>query len=182
MPREDFEKRHIVVLAGARPNFIKVAPILRELVRRKNIFDVQFVHTGQHYDDTMSSVFLTELRIPVPDAHLGVGSGTHGLQTARVLEAFEKYLLGLAKTPSGVVVVGDVNSTLAGALAAVKLGVPVAHVEAGLRSFDRTMPEETNRVVTDSIADLLLVSEKADSTISGGKVSTRARFASLETS
>jgi UDP-N-acetylglucosamine 2-epimerase (non-hydrolysing) len=153
-------RRGIVVLAGARPNFIKVAPILREL-HRKDVFDVRVVHTGQHYDDTMSSVFLTELDIQPPDAHLGVGSGTHGVQTACVLEAFEAYLLEQAKTPAGVVVVGDVNSTMAGALAAVKLQIPVAHVEAGLRSFDRTMPEEINRLVTDAVSDLLLVSEKS---------------------
>jgi UDP-N-acetylglucosamine 2-epimerase (non-hydrolysing) len=151
----------IVVLAGARPNFIKVAPILRELARRKDVFDVQLVHTGQHYDDTMSAVFLSELEIPAPDAHLGVGSGTHGVQTARVLQAFENYLLEQAKAPVGVVVVGDVNSTMAGALAAVKLRIPVAHVEAGLRSFDRKMPEEINRMVTDAVSDLLLVSEKS---------------------
>jgi UDP-N-acetylglucosamine 2-epimerase (non-hydrolysing) len=144
----------IVVLAGARPNFIKVAPILRELARRKDVFDVQLVHTGQHYDDTMSAVFLSELEIPAPDAHLGVGSGTHGVQTARVLQAFENYLLEQAKAPVGVVVVGDVNSTMAGALAAVKLRIPVAHVEAGLRSFDRKMPEEINRMVTDAVSDL----------------------------
>jgi UDP-N-acetylglucosamine 2-epimerase (non-hydrolysing) len=159
--KDNISRPRIVVLAGARPNFIKVAPILRELARYKNVFDVQLVHTGQHYDETMSAVFWSDLGIPAPDAHLGVGSGPHGVQTARVLEALENYLLGPAKAPAGVVVVGDVNSTMAGALAAVKLRIPVAHVEAGLRSFDRTMPEEINRVVTDAVSDLLLVSEKS---------------------
>jgi len=145
------------VVAGARPNFMKVAPILREMDRRG--LECRFVHTGQHYDDAMSDTFLRELGIRAPDVHLGVGSGSHGVQTARVLTAFEAHLL---QAPCAcVVVVGDVNSTMACTLAASKLGVPVAHVEAGLRSFDRTMPEEINRVVTDAVADLLLVSEPA---------------------
>jgi UDP-N-acetylglucosamine 2-epimerase (non-hydrolysing) len=117
------------------------------------------VHTGQHYDEGMSDVFFQQLGIRTPDVCLNVGSGTHGAQTARVLAAFEAYLLERATRPLGVIVVGDVNSTVACALASVKLGIPVAHVEAGLRSFDRMMPEEINRVVTDAIADLLLVSE-----------------------
>ncbi len=145
------------VVAGARPNFMKVAPILGEMDRRR--LDCQFIHTGQHYDDAMSDAFLRELRIRAPDVHLGVGSGTHGVQTARVLVAFEEHLL--RARCACVVVVGDVNSTMACTLAASKLGIPVAHVEAGLRSFDRCMPEEINRVVTDAVADLLLVSEPA---------------------
>lgn len=149
----------IVVVAGARPNFVKVAPILRALEARAPSIDRRLVHTGQHYDAGMSDVFFEQLGIPAPHVHLNVGSGTHGAQTARVLAAFEEYLLAGAPRPRGVVVVGDVNSTLACALAGVKLLIPVAHVEAGLRSFDRTMPEEINRLATDAIADLLLTSE-----------------------
>jgi UDP-N-acetylglucosamine 2-epimerase (non-hydrolysing) len=151
----------IVFVAGARPNFMKVAPVIRELKRRNAPFEAQLVHTGQHYDDFMSDVFFGQLGIPRPDAYLRVGSAPHGAQTGRILEAFERYLLDFKVMPRGVVVVGDVNSTMAAALAAVKLGIPVAHVEAGLRSFDRTMPEEINRLVTDAVADLLLVSEPA---------------------
>jgi UDP-N-acetylglucosamine 2-epimerase (non-hydrolysing) len=147
------------LVAGARPNFMKVAPILRELVARAGPFLPRVVHTGQHYDASMSDVFFSELGIPQPDVHLGVGSGTHGAQTGRILTAFEQHLLEADPRPVGVVVVGDVNSTMACTLGAVKLGIPVAHVEAGLRSFDRTMPEEINRIVTDALADLLLVSE-----------------------
>ncbi len=150
---------NLVFVAGARPNFMKVAPILRALEQRGSPLGRTLVHTGQHYDPDMSEVFFEELGIARPDAHLEVGSGSHGAQTARVLEAFEAHLLGAAPRPRGVVVVGDVNSTLAATLAAVKLQIPVAHVEAGLRSRDRTMPEEINRVVTDALAELLLVSE-----------------------
>ncbi len=148
----------IVVVAGARPNFVKVAPILRALEERAPSIPRELVHTGQHYDADMSEVFFRQLDIPSPDVLLRVGSGRHGAETARVLSAFEEHLTS-RPLPRGVVVVGDVNSTLACALAAVKLGIPVAHVEAGLRSFDRTMPEEINRVATDAIADLLLTSE-----------------------
>ncbi len=148
----------IVFVAGARPNFMKVAPILRALKRQDSPPPHRLVHTGQHYDAQMSAVFFEQLGLPAPDAHLEVGSASHGQQTARVLEAFERYLLALDGA-AGVVVVGDVNSTLAATLAAVKLGIPVAHVEAGLRSFDRAMPEEINRLATDAIADVLLVSE-----------------------
>jgi UDP-N-acetylglucosamine 2-epimerase (non-hydrolysing) len=151
----------LILVAGARPNFMKVAPVLRALASRDHTFAPMLVHTGQHYDDGMSDVFFRQLGIPEPDAHLGVGSGAHGAQTARILATFEERLLALSLRPRGVVVVGDVNSTMACALAAVKLGIPVAHVEAGLRSFDRTMPEEINRLVTDAVADLLLVSEPA---------------------
>ena len=149
----------IVVVAGARPNFVKVAPIMRALEAIEPPIDRRLVHTGQHYDAGMSDVFFEQLGIPAPDVHLNVGSGTHGAQTARVLAAFEEYLLAARRPPRGVVVVGDVNSTLACALAAVKLRIPVAHVEAGLRSFDRAMPEEINRMATDAIVDLLLTSE-----------------------
>ncbi len=144
------------LVAGARPNFIKLAPVARAL-RDSGRLQARIVHTGQHYDPGMSQVFFDELHIPSPDAHLEVGSGLQGAQTARILERYEAHLL--ASRPDATVVFGDVNSTAACALAAVKLGVPVVHVEAGLRSFDRTMPEEINRVVTDAIADLLLVSE-----------------------
>lgn len=151
--------RRIVFVAGARPNFMKVAPMLRAMRAADAPFERLLVHTGQHYDAAMSDVFFRELEIPMPDVHLNVGSGTHGVQTAKILSAFEEWLLAQPQLPRGVVVVGDVNSTLACALAATKLGVPVAHVEAGLRSFDRRMPEEINRVVTDAVADLLLTSE-----------------------
>ena len=155
---DDIQGRALVFVAGARPNFMKVAPLLRSLRARAPGSACRLVHTGQHYDASMSSVFFRDLGIPEPDAHLGVGSGGHGVQTGRILAGFEEYLLGAPPT-RGVVVVGDVNSTVACALAAAKLGIPVAHVEAGLRSFDRSMPEEINRVLTDAIADLLLVSE-----------------------
>ncbi len=144
------------LVAGARPNFIKVAPVVRAIIGTGAV-DFRMVHTGQHYDEGMSDVFFAELGIPAPDFHLGVGSGSHGAQTARILERYEAHLM--ATRPSATVVFGDVNSTVACALAAVKLGVPVAHVEAGLRSFDRTMPEEINRLLTDAVSDLLLVSE-----------------------
>ncbi len=151
--------RSVVLVAGARPNFMKVAPILRAMESADCPFTRVLVHTGQHYDPAMSDVFFDELGIPTPDLHLGVGSGAHGAQTARVLAAFEEFLLGRRELPRGVVVVGDVNSTMACTLAAAKLNVPVAHVEAGLRSNDRQMPEEINRVVTDAVADVLLTSE-----------------------
>lgn len=140
---------------------MKVAPVLRVLASRGGSLSARLVHTGQHYAEFMSAVFFRQLCIPEPDVHLEVGSGRHGEQTARVLERFERHLLEARPLSRGVVVVGDVNSTAACALAAVKLGIPVAHVEAGLRSFDRSMPEEINRLVTDSISDLLLVSEPA---------------------
>ncbi len=148
--------RQVVCVAGARPNFMKVAPVLRALAGHPFLVG-RLVHTGQHYDDNMSSAFLRDLELPEPTAWLGVGSHSHGRQTARVMEAFEAVLPGLAADL--VLVVGDVNSTLACALVAAKCGVPVAHVEAGLRSFDRTMPEEINRLLTDQIADLLFVTE-----------------------
>ena len=146
----------IHLVAGARPNFVKLAPVhraLRELVGGR----LRVVHTGQHYDDAMSEVFFSQLGIPAPDVNLDVGSGSHGAQTARILERYERLLH--EERPAAVVVFGDVNSTVACALAGVKLGVPIVHVEAGLRSFDRSMPEEINRVLTDAIAELLLVSE-----------------------
>ena len=150
-----------VLVAGARPNFMKIAPILRELEARGPDVSAELVHTGQHYDSVMSDVFFEQLRIRKPDAHLAIGSASHAIQTAKLMIAFEAYLDARASAPAAVVVVGDVNSTLACALVAVKRRIGCAHVEAGLRSFDRDMPEETNRIVTDSIADLLLVSEPA---------------------
>ena len=142
----------IVAVVGARPNFMKVAPVLRAMADRSR-FDPILVHTGQHYDAALSDTFFEELGMPSPDVHLGVGSASHAAQTARILEGFAPVLE--ANRPDLVLVAGDVNSTLACALAAVKLSVPVAHIEAGLRSGDRTMPEEINRVLTDSISDLL---------------------------
>ena len=140
------------MVAGARPNFVKISPVIRALKNVSGV-GVVLVHTGQHYDYGMSASFFEELALPEPDIYLGVGSGNHGEQTGRILAAFEEVVLG--ESPAGVVVVGDVNSTLACALAAAKCCVPVAHVEAGLRSFDRTMPEEINRVLTDAVADYL---------------------------
>jgi UDP-N-acetylglucosamine 2-epimerase (non-hydrolysing) len=149
---------HIVHVVGARPNFMKIAPVLAACAKRPGLRST-LVHTGQHYDASMSQLFFDQLRIPRPDVNLDVGSGSHAQQTAAILQRFEPVLL--EKMPGLVLVVGDVNSTLACSLAAVKLGIPVAHVEAGLRSFDRTMPEEINRLMTDAIADLLFVTERS---------------------
>lgn len=151
----------LIVVAGARPNFMKVGPLLKQIARANGSgdpeaprLDAMLVHTGQHYDENMSGIFFRELGLPRPDINLGVGSGTHAVQTAGILTAFE----GVCdrERPDWVVVVGDVNSTMACTLVCAKMGIRVAHVEAGLRSFDRTMPEEINRLVTDSLADLLL--------------------------
>lgn len=144
----------VCFVVGARPNFMKAAPVIRALEKQAPDVRVLLVHTGQHYDAAMSDVFLAELALPDPDVFLGVGSGTHGEQTARALTGVEAVLLEHA--PDLVVVPGDVNSTLAAALAAVKLHIPVAHLEAGLRSFDPTMPEEHNRRLTDHVSDCLL--------------------------
>jgi UDP-N-acetylglucosamine 2-epimerase (non-hydrolysing) len=180
MPINDLTpmKKWILVVA-ARPNFMKIAPLirainkhnddvqircqnsnessheycLREINHHDNRIQPFLVHTGQHYDDNMSDTFFRDLELPVPDIHLGIGSGSHAEQTGRVMIEFEQILM--REKPHLVIVVGDVNSTMACALAAVKLHIPIAHVEAGLRSFDRTMPEEINRIVTDAIADYL---------------------------
>jgi len=146
----------IVAVVGARPNFMKIAPLMWEVARRSGI-DAYLVHTGQHYDEKMSRLFFEELKIPRPDVDLEVGSGSHAVQTAEVMKRFEPVLH--EQKPDAVLVVGDVNSTIACALTAVKLQIPVAHVEAGLRSFDRTMPEEINRVLTDAISRWLFVTE-----------------------
>ncbi len=140
-------------IAGARPNFMKVAPVMAAMSQKQDQFQQWLVHTGQHYDYEMSQVFFDELEMPAPDEYLDCGPGTHAEQTARVMLAFEPVLLKYK--PDWVLVVGDVNSTLACALVCAKLGVKVGHVEAGLRSWDRTMPEETNRLLTDQVADLL---------------------------
>lgn len=169
----------VLLVAGARPNFMKVAPILRALRARGD--EAVLVHTGQHYDLQMSDAFFRDLAIPDPDYALGVGSGTHAVQTARVMERFEPVLLEVQ--PDWVVVVGDVNSTLACALVAAKLkeeiGCRVAHVEAGLRSGDWRMPEEVNRVLTDRLSDLLLVPSRdaIDNLIAEGIPSERIRVA-----
>lgn len=163
MMPECTHRLHLACVAGARPNFMKIAPLLRALAQYPEV-DITLVHTGQHYDPLLSDVFFADLEIRRPDFHLEVGSATHGQQTARVMERFEEVLMRLAeqgRPVDRVVVVGDVNSTLGAALAAAKLQVPVAHVESGLRSFDRSMPEEINRVLTDAIADMLFVSEPA---------------------
>lgn len=151
----------ILNIVGARPNFMKIAPIVREMRRRNREFEPLIVHTGQHYDEAMSDSFFVDLGIPAPDFHLEVGSASHAVQTARIMTAFEPVVL--QEKPDWVLVVGDVNSTIACALVCAKLGIKVAHVEAGLRSRDRTMPEEINRILTDAISDLLLTtSEDAD--------------------
>ena len=151
----------ILLIAGARPNFMKVAPIYAEMKRRVDEFAPMIVHTGQHYDAAMSDAFFDDLGMPKPDVHLGVGSGSHAVQTAKIMTEFEPVLI--REKPDWVLVVGDVNSTIACALVCSKLGVKVAHVEAGLRSGDRTMPEEINRILTDAISDLLFTtSQDAD--------------------
>ncbi len=148
----------IINVVGARPNFMKIAPIQREMVKLKNIHPV-LLHTGQHYDEKMSKLFFEDLEMPQPDIYLGVGSATHAQQTAKIMIEFEKVLE--TKKPDLILVVGDVNSTAACSMVAAKMGVKIAHVEAGLRSFDRTMPEEINRIVTDALSDFLFVTEKS---------------------
>jgi UDP-N-acetylglucosamine 2-epimerase (non-hydrolysing) len=150
---------HILHVVGARPNFVKAAPVLRA-IRERGIRQT-LVHTGQHYDRNMSDVFFTQLELPEPDVNLEVGSGTHASQTAEIMRRFEPIVLEYK--PDMTVVYGDVNSTVAAALVCAKLLIPLGHVEAGLRSFDRTMPEEINRMVTDRLSDLLFTpSEDAD--------------------
>lgn len=167
---------NVINVAGARPNFMKVAPIVAAMKRRHAEFRPLLVHTGQHYDEAMSEAFFRDLEMPEPDVYLSVGSGSHAAQTAAIMQAFE--LVVVKEKPDWVIVVGDVNSTLACALVCAKLGIRVAHVEAGLRSGDRTMPEEINRLLTDQIADLLLTpSQDADANLRAeGIPAERIRF------
>ncbi|MEO8512235.1 MAG: UDP-N-acetylglucosamine 2-epimerase (non-hydrolyzing) [Ignavibacteria bacterium] len=155
-------KKKIISVVGARPNFMKLAPIERELRKHKNLYTHLIVHTGQHYDHKLSSVFFNDLEIPAPDIFLGAGSGTHAEQTAKIMTEFEKVVV--KEKPDLVIVFGDVNSTIACTLVCAKVSngignIPVAHVEAGLRSFDNTMPEEINRIVTDSLSEILFITE-----------------------
>ena len=152
------KKLRVVNVVGARPNFMKMAPILRELSRVSKV-ESRLVHTGQHYDASMSRVFFQDLDMPDPDVNLSVGSGSHAAQTAEVMKRFEEVCETMK--PDLVIVAGDVNSTLACSLTAAKLQIPVAHIESGLRSFDRTMPEEINRIVTDSLSDFLFTTEES---------------------
>lgn len=166
----------ILNVVGARPNFMKVAPLVDAMKRREHEFTPLIVHTGQHYDEMMSDAFFKDLQLPEPDQYLSVGSGSHAAQTAAVMQRFEPVVL--QERPDWVFVVGDVNSTLACALVCVKLGVKVAHVEAGLRSRDRSMPEEINRLLTDQISDLLFTpSQDADENLRAeGIPEERIRF------
>jgi UDP-N-acetylglucosamine 2-epimerase (non-hydrolysing) len=147
----------ILHVVGARPNFMKVAPVMRALTNHKHLHQT-LVHTGQHYDHNMTDIFIRQLDLPDPDLNLGVGPGSHSFQTGNIMIKLEEWIL--KKSPDLVLVYGDVNSTLAAALVCSKTGVPVGHVEAGLRSFDRTMPEEINRVLTDQVSDLLITPSK----------------------
>jgi UDP-N-acetylglucosamine 2-epimerase (non-hydrolysing) len=148
----------ILNIVGARPNFMKIAPLMAEYKKHDHIVPV-LVHTGQHYDQKMSELFFEQLGIPKPDINLGIGSGSHAVQTAEIMKAIEPVLLD--HKPEVMLVVGDVNSTIACGLVAVKLGIKLIHVEAGLRSGDRTMPEEINRILTDSISDVLFCTEQS---------------------
>lgn len=172
MPRHHATILHVV---GARPNFMKIAPLM-DAIRAEPRFRQVLVNTGQHYDEKMAGGFFRELNLPVPDRDLGVGSGTHAVQTAKVMVAFEQACLEIK--PDLVVVVGDVNSTMAASLVAAKLLIPIAHVEAGLRSRDRAMPEEINRIVTDRLADLLLTPSRDgdENLLAEGVPAERIRF------
>lgn len=164
---------HVVSVVGARPQFVKLAPIASSLLERGVRHSI--IHTGQHYDTRMSDIFFDELQIPLPDVHLGVGSASHGAQTARILEKVEQHLLTIA--PDWVLAYGDTNSTIATALAASKIHLPLAHLEAGLRSNNRRMPEEHNRVLTDHASDLLLCpSTTAMTNLAREGLRDRARF------
>ena len=147
----------IVFVVGARPNFIKAAPVIRAF-KKNSDYECILLHTGQHFDDNMSKIFFQQLEIDSPDYNLGIGYGSHAVQTANIMVETEKVLVDVK--PDWVFVFGDVNSTVAAALVAKKLQINVAHVESGLRSFDMTMPEEINRILTDSISDLLFVTEQ----------------------
>ncbi|MBA3058911.1 MAG: UDP-N-acetylglucosamine 2-epimerase (non-hydrolyzing) [Gammaproteobacteria bacterium] len=169
--------RPVICVVGARPNFMKMAPILRAMAAHVPALPVLLVHTGQHYDKDMSQRLFEDLHLPTPDVNLEVGSGTHAAQTAEVMRRFEPVVD--ACQPSCVAVVGDVNSTLACALVAVKKGVPVVHIEAGLRSYDRAMPEEINRILTDQIADRLYTTERTaqDNLVREGIATSQVCFA-----
>lgn len=151
--------KRILNVVGARPNFMKIAPIQQIMQKMNNSFEPVLVHTGQHYDERMSKLFFDDLELPKPDIYLGVGSGSHAEQTAKIMIEFEKVCM--EHKPDLVVVVGDVNSTAACSMVASKMWIPIAHVEAGLRSFDRKMPEEINRIITDALSDYLFVTEKS---------------------
>ena len=148
----------VILVAGARPNFMKVAPLWNQLIKAPDLFEPILVHTGQHYDDLMSEIFFRDLNLPQPHYELNVGSGSQAYQTAQIMMGFEEVLL--SEKPDWVLVVGDVNSTLACAMVAAKLHIPVGHIEAGLRSWDRSMPEEVNRIVVDALSDLLFAPSK----------------------
>ena len=167
---------HIICIVGARPNFMKIAPIMVALKEFSPALEVTLVHTGQHYDVAMNEQYFQALGIPSPDINLEVGSGSHAVQTAEVMCRFETALEG--KNPTAILVVGDVNSTIACALVATKKGIPVIHVEAGLRSFDRGMPEEINRVLTDQISDMLFTTEPSgrDNLLREGVADKRIHF------
>lgn len=149
----------IISVVGARPNFMKMAPLHKEIIKNYPEIKHLICHTGQHYDENMSKIFFEEFNLGEPDFYLGVGSGTHAEQTAKVMVEFEKILL--SQKPDLIIVYGDVNSTMACSIVAAKLGIKIAHVEAGLRSFDNSMPEEINRIITDRISDYLFVTEKS---------------------
>jgi UDP-N-acetylglucosamine 2-epimerase (non-hydrolysing) len=163
-------------IVGARPNFMKVAPIQKEMSLRDNLYKPILLHTGQHYDKKMSTLFFDDLNLPRPEIYLGVGSGSHAEQTAKIMIAFEKACL--KHKPDLILVVGDVNSTIGCSLVASKLGIPVAHVEAGLRSFDRSMPEEVNRILTDTLSDFLFITERSGeiNLLKEGKDSNKIHF------
>ena len=162
----------ILHIVGARPNFMKIAPLMQAFAHYPDHFNQHLIHTGQHYDNKMSKVFFEELTIPQPDKNLNVGSGSQTFQTTQIMLKFEEIIPEY--NPDWVVVVGDVNSTLACSLVCAKMGIKVAHIEAGLRSFDRTMPEEINRVLTDQIADLLFTpSEDADNNLAKEGIDTK---------
>jgi len=149
----------IISVVGTRPNFIKIAPLVKEFSNHSHWVNHKICHTGQHFDEKMSKIFFNDLNLPEPDFYLGVGSGSHAVQTAGIMIGFEKVLLD--EKPDLIIVVGDVNSTMACSIVASKLKIKIAHVEAGLRSFDRIMPEEINRMVTDTLSDFLFVSEES---------------------
>lgn len=170
----------ILCVVGARPNFMKIAPIMRVFGQQTPGIEATLLHTGQHYDAAMKKSFFDQLHIPEPDIDLGVGSGSHAVQTAQIMLRFEPVLEELQ--PTAVLVLGDVNSTIACALVAVKRGIPVIHVEAGLRSYDRGMPEEINRVLTDQISDLLFTTNEVQKRTCCGRGSRRKGSTLSETS